>query len=525
LKQVDSAWIAPGRPAAVLAAPGYAAPYPSEQIVRTFIAAAAKAGADAVELAPDHCTHSLVTCARQHGLHAVARVAAADDVSSAAQAGIKTFHVDSIHLDDVRLRRRVAEAASCVIVSDPAGHAGFAQMKNSGVQVLPLHPHGALAGRLQSPSAGARLGGDNELFGCELGTAALPASAGGVLIAASGAALVRQYLALDRYFGGKDTPHSLSQRDFREMVLSIRAAEKMLRPRPVAAARGGEPSLVAERNIHRGQILEPGHFEPAAGVEGKVAKTAVGKGYTIVASELVATVMVAIDFTTAPQVEARPLELLLSRLARAQTVDKTCAIVTGSESEEVHTMLTDRGVGLCRLRESWLAGVLELADKNEADLVVWLPAENVLADPDLLDRMVVQHVRSAADYTLCSDLPRGISPRLISAAALRRIAAFAGADADASTVHKLLSNHRVFRVQETTIESAQRKPNLDLTWHKRKQHLFERIVQTGAENAAELIERVSDLYGEDCRMSESEAREPLCAYSFVTHGNQHTNTI
>jgi len=528
LKQADSVWIAPGGPVVVLAAPGYCASRPgerlSEQAVRTFIAAAAKAGADAVELGPGQCTGSIVSRARGHGLHAVARVAETGHVCPAVEAGVKIFHVESPHLDDT-LRPTLAQAASCVIVSDPAAHSGFARMKDRGVQVLPLHPHSAIADRLRGTSAGGGPGSDDELFGCELGAAALPASAGGVLVAASGAALVRQYLAVGRYFREEDTPRFLSQKDFREMVESIRATEKFLRPQLAAGGRGYGSVSAPERNARLGRVIPPDHFDNPAGTQSEAARTAVGEGYAILASEVVATVVAIIDLTTGSEIDARALEILLPRLEGALTVDEICAIVAGAEPEGIRRSLTERRIALHRIEENWLAGVLDLVEKQKADVVVWLPADDLLVDPGLLDRMVIRHVKSASDYTLCSDLPPGTSPVLMSAAALRRIGAFTGAGADASTVHKLLSNRRVFRVQETTVANTRRKHDLDLTRHNRKRGLFGRTVQTGAENATEPVERVSDIYGEDCRMSESEARRPLCTYSFVVHGDLLSDTI
>ena len=111
----------------------------------------------------------------------------------------------------------------------------------------------------------------------------------------------------------------------------------------------------------------------------------------------------------------------------------------------------------------------------------------------------------------------------MSVGALRRISAFTGG-ADAATVHKLLSNHRIFRVQETIVESSQCRPDLDLTWHSNKKALFDRIVQTGSESASELIARTSHLQDTTRRPSESEAREPFCTYSFLTTGGALSTT-
>ena len=99
MKQNDTACPAAGKAATVLAAPGYCGSWPSGQpsqrMTRAFIIAAARAGADAVELDASAGMAQLADCAREHGLLPVARVNSTDDISPAADAGIDVFLGDS----------------------------------------------------------------------------------------------------------------------------------------------------------------------------------------------------------------------------------------------------------------------------------------------------------------------------------------------------------------------------------------------------------------------------------------------
>ena len=527
MKQAGPLWLAPGRPAAVLAVPGHLRPWPAgrpaDRIARAFIIAAAKAGADALELDARHCTHKLVECARRHGLHTVARISEHDGIRRASDAGIKTFHVHAADIGD-SVRPALTRAASCVIVSGPPNASDeLEKLKGSGVEVLPLHSHDKLLKRLRGPSAMTEFPAGADLFGCDLSPGAAPASVGGVLVAAFGASLVRQRLAVARYFGGDGAPAFLSQKDFREMVRNIRAAERILRRPPADTPQPGSLSMLTRRKTGRGVFTAPDNINTNR--TQVHPPTADGKRYAVVASELVTTVVVAIDLAAGPEVDTAAMDLLLTRLRRARAADRICAILSGSEPEEICDALTERAVEMHRLEESWLAGIVALADKSGADIVAWLPVENVLVDPDLLDQMVIQHVKSGADCTLCSHLPRGLSSKLISKAALQRIAAFTSGSADAPTVHKLLGNHKVFRVEEAAVENSPGEPDLDLTWHPTKKGLFDRTVQTGAESAAELIERFSELRGKEIGPSESEARYPLSSCSFITHGSDTTVTL
>lgn len=496
----------------------------SERIARAFIAAAGNAGADAVELDADRYDADLVSVARRNSLHPVARVALADDVRFATSAGVGTFHVSFASLQNSTLTRALADAATCIIVSGaPVRDADLARLADAGAQVILLFSHDALTKHYQVSSAVTRTC-DNILSGCDLAESAAPLTAGGVLVAAFGVSLVRQCLAVEGGAGQGQADRFLSQEDFRTMVQDIRTAERILGRRHAAAPPRSGHSLAAGRTLRRGGLISREHFQPAAGMKGRIAKIAVGNGHAVFASELAATITVAVDFTDAPKMHPEAVELLLSRIGRARTVDHTCAITTGREVEDVRRALVRCKTNIHRLEESWLAGLLSLAAESRADVVVWVPAQNVLTDPELLDRMVIQHVRSGADYTLCSDLPRGLSPRLVSVGALRRISAFTGG-ADTATVHKLLSNHKIFRVQETIVESSQCRPDLDLTWHSNKKALFDRIVQTGSESASELIARTSHLQDTTRRPSESEACEPFCSYSFLTTGGGLSATM
>jgi spore coat polysaccharide biosynthesis protein SpsF (cytidylyltransferase family) len=528
VKLTDPVWIAPGSPAAVLAAPGYGGSWPAgpspERIARAFIAAAGNAGADAVELDAHRYNQGIVAEARERSLRPVARAALAGDVFSAANAGVETFHAGLADLDDHALVRALADAATCIIISGvPGCDEALAIFADAGAQVIPLYSHNQLTKCRQAASGGACPRND-VVRGCDLAESAIPAI-GGVLVAAFGVSLVRQHLAVERRTGPDGADRFLSQKDFRKMVQDIRAAERIL-ARPEAA----EPlphgrALVAERTLPRGELIRRDHFEAAADVEGKIAKITVGKGHAVLVSELAATIALAIDFTAAPEMQREAVELLLTRTGRARTVDCTRAITTGHEAGGVCEALARFKTDTHQLDGSWLGGVLAIAARARADVVVRVPAQNVLTDPELLDRMVIQHVRSGADYTLCSDLPRGISPGVMSAAALRRISSFTGGAADAATVHKLLSNQKVFRVQETIVESSLRRPGLDLIWHSSKQGLFDRIVETGSESVSQLIARASSIRAASQRPSESEARGPLCTYSFLTTGGGLSSTM
>ena len=563
MQQTDIAWIAAGRRTAVIAAPGYWGSW-TDRVARAYIVAAQRAGADAVEV-PCVAAPAMARYAAEYGLRLVAHVdtpADPDVVVRAAGAGIEIFHADSEALADGMLAEALGGRVHCLLVSVESASAGWpGEAAVRGVCAIPIYPSGNFAKRMRP--AMRRLDGP---FGCETtARQPVPASVMGVMAAVAGAAVIRQHLALARYFGRADAAHFLTHRDFREMVQNLRSAERIIEGyRPQAAGgrvlspRPGWAGLTApespsttESSSSPSTTESPVWRLPSDAVSvtaaSEVLKPAVHGRFF--ASELVAGVTATIDLTGCPTVATHDVATLIARLKRSRTLDSITALVAAERSEKgdrsqepgeppsslptpssclcdpasLSEMMAGERIQCVPRGPSWLAGMLELAGVHSADVLVWIPASHVLADPAIIDRMVVQHVKSNADYTFCQDLPAGLAPRLMSVAALRRIGAFTGNHADGETAARLLSNRRAFRVQELLVEERLRRPELDLRWSSGRELLLRRIARTGAESAAELIARAEKYHRRPPAPREpssvSLACSPLCLYTMVTHGD------
>ena len=546
LQQTDSVWIAAGCPAAVLAAPGYWGAW-TDRVARAFIVAAQRAGADAVEV-PCLSAGAVALFAASHGLRTVAHLDTPADpnaIAKAADAGITIFHTDAAHLADASLTEALAGRAHCLVLSGAIPSAEcLVRLHDSGLDVVLLFPSADVVTRMQSASRLSPAIAPHVLFGCETTSRQpIPAAVMGVMAAASGAAMIRQHLALARYFGREDASHFLTQRDFRELVHNLRAAERIVgvhtMGQSAASESFGEPAPQGRR---AGTRPADDRAAAAAASRGTTALFSRMPGDSVsvtantvrlsghgrfFASELVAGVAAVIDLAAAPGTAPDALEMLLKRLKRSGTVDFTTALVLGGEPECIRTLFSQYEIPCTAVRSSWLSAILAAANAvHPTDVLVWLPANNVLADPALIDRMVIQHVKSNSDLTICPDAPRGVAPKLLSAAALQRISTFTAGCADAETVERLLRNRRVFRVQELIVEESLRRPELDLTWHNGTADLFTKIVRSGSESAAELIGLASHLTADSASPGDARTQtlacEPLCSYTTVTHGDDPT---
>lgn len=510
MEQAKTGWPALANRTAVVAAAGFCGTW-SERIARAFIIAAAKAGVDAVECPAGRHMVQQASFAAEHGLHTVIHVASADDARAAIDAGLQAIHADLACADDSLAN--ALRSADLLLLSNPSAQPDILNsLRESCPRILALYSPLDMVRRLQRSMAGQPdNSADCQPFGFEAAAGLpIPAAITGVMAAASGASVVRQFMALARYFGREDAAHFLSMKDFRELVQNLRAAERIAMKLPEQTQRSAAQGRTRTR--------------PVAGrpARDRLSPRDTAQAGIVIASEIIAKVAAIIDLSAfAP--DAAGFELQLARLRSARSIDCIVALAGEASAPLLEKLQVEKlqpeklQVETHPARENWLGGMLACANRYSADVIVWLPAENVLIDHALLDRMIIQHVKSEADCTLCSDLPAGLAARLVSTAALRRIATFTGGSADAQTVAQLLANRRAFRVQEMIVESNLRRPELDLTWRP----LVQGIVQTGTESAAELIERFSQL----APPSESIAREPYCTFSVVTHGDSTTSTV
>ncbi len=120
------------------------------------------------------------------------------------------------------------------------------------------------------------------------------------------------------------------------------------------------------------------------------------------------------------------LDLQLERLARATLIDKLI-VATSDQSDDdlIATLCEQQGIGVFRGSLSDVLGRYHgaLEANGPADHVVRLTADCPLADPDVIDGCIAQHLAKGADYTsngIERTFPRGLDVEVMTAAALER---------------------------------------------------------------------------------------------------------
>jgi spore coat polysaccharide biosynthesis protein SpsF len=120
------------------------------------------------------------------------------------------------------------------------------------------------------------------------------------------------------------------------------------------------------------------------------------------------------------------LELQLERLRRARLID-TLIVATSDQPDDdpIATLCEQQGIGIFRGSLSDVLGRYHgaLSAFGPADHVVRLTADCPLADPDVIDGCIVQHLADGADYTsngVERTFPRGLDVEVMTAVTLER---------------------------------------------------------------------------------------------------------
>ncbi|MCD4734807.1 MAG: hypothetical protein K8R53_02065, partial [Bacteroidales bacterium] len=71
--------------------------------------------------------------------------------------------------------------------------------------------------------------------------------------------------------------------------------------------------------------------------------------------------------------------------------------------------------------EDVLSRFIIAAEQYQADLVIRVTGDNILTDPENIDRMVTHHIAAGADYTRTNGLPMGITAEVMSLRMLQRL--------------------------------------------------------------------------------------------------------
>lgn len=123
-------------------------------------------------------------------------------------------------------------------------------------------------------------------------------------------------------------------------------------------------------------------------------------------------------------IKGKPMTLrLIERLRASKTINKIVICTSGHQDDAI---LVDSAKkwnvkSIVGSEEDVLSRFILAAKQYKGDLVIRVTGDNVLTDPEIIDRMVNHHIVAGADYTRTNGLPLGVTAEVMSVTMLQHL--------------------------------------------------------------------------------------------------------
>jgi N,N'-diacetyllegionaminate synthase len=490
---------------------------------------------------PDSAWSDLVGLARAKGLYVLADVFGGESARLMRRLDIDGYKIhssDTIHLE---LITEVASYGRPVFLSCGGSRqleileAVQAIRRAGNEQIVLLHGFQNYPTRLEDTQLN-RIRTLAEEFGLPVGYAdhvagdsqwamLLP-----VMAVGSGARVIEKHLTLDRSRKGLDYFSSVEPPELARLVELLRDAGKSLGG-PYELSSGElhylqdvKKLMVASHDLPAGTRMEPAmvtykrvpsaahplKYADVAGRTLQVPRKADGPlSLDQFGLKTVALIAVRMHSTRLPRKALLPLagrpaiEHLIERVKRAKA-PSAVVLCTSTHPDDVVLVEVAEKMGIKWFRGSEddvMLRFLDAASREAADLVVRITGDDLLIDPDFLDRTVAYHLEKNADYTSCSGLPKGMETEVVSVSALKKAHELAEDPSFSEYMTHYLRRPDIFRVSDMPVEERYRRSfrlTLDMEEDYRLlQMLFDHLYRPGkvmtTEEIIEFLDSRQDL--------------------------------
>lgn len=450
----------------------------------------------------------LVRLAHASGLLVLADVFSPEGARFMAEAGVDGFKVHSSDIGNLPLLRTVAALGRPVLVS-----AGAVMPRDVSVAVETLRAAGAgelavLLGFQGFPTAledcklgllpwyrrefGLPVGYADHVDGDSPMSLVVPAMA-----VALGAAVIEKHITYDRTCRPEDYEAALDPHGFEELVRRVRQAESVMgregaffslspaekaynrRMKKFPVFRDVLPvgTTIDERMLAFRRVAETETGYPAdiRDLLGRRTCREVPAGRPIRATwlEVRVAILIAVRLTSTRlprksvvDVAGKPaLVRLVERLKRVQRADEIVLCTTCHSADDPLVDLAGK-MGLKVFRgpeEDVMARFLGAARMVGADHIVRVTGDDILRDPEYIDRAIEFHLGQNAEYTSVAGLPYGVDSEVISVRALAWAHEHACDPSRSEYLTWYLDNPAYFRTATLQADPRHRRPDYRLT--------------------------------------------------------------
>ncbi len=273
-----------------------------------------------------------------------------------------------------------------------------------------------------------------------------------LLAIAVGAQVIEKHVTLDRAAKGVDYFSSLEPTELKAFVAEVRKTEMALGPQPECfspAERTYRNTVkkrwVAARALPAGKILAPSDLimkrVPDDGRDAAELEQLIGRNLLCNVAEEEIISRAEVRTVTWAMVVARSrssrlpgkalldvagmpaLQHLLERLKLARTVDRIVfCTTTQDEDAPLAQLASASNVAVHRGPvEDVLGRMLGALEGHEVDVILRVTGDDILVDPDYVDRGLHHHLQSNAEYSDLKALPSGTEVEYFDARLLRQI--------------------------------------------------------------------------------------------------------
>lgn len=267
-----------------------------------------------------------------------------------------------------------------------------------------------------------------------------------------GATVIEKHVTLDRAAKGVDWYSSLNPDEFARFIRAVRQAEAAIGANSEAFAESErdyrkivKKHWVAARGLARGRVLGPQdvvmkrvHEQPSEVVEmeklmGRPLLRAVDEEDVLTRAHVSQTVWAMVvarmrstrlsGKALADMAGMPALAHLFARLKQARRVDRIVLCTTReAEDDPLARLAAEAGIACHRGPvEDVLGRMLEAMEGHPVDIALRVTGDDILVDPDYLDRAVEYHASVNVEYSDVKSLPSGTEVEVFDAELLRAI--------------------------------------------------------------------------------------------------------
>ncbi|RLG57818.1 MAG: acylneuraminate cytidylyltransferase [Hadesarchaea archaeon] len=159
------------------------------------------------------------------------------------------------------------------------------------------------------------------------------------------------------------------------------------------------------------------------------------------------------------------IEHLIDRLKSCRVPDKIVLCTSTHPDDEILADIAKRkGIGCFRgSEEDVLERFIQAAKNENADVIVRVTGDNPLTDPVYLDKAVIHHLKTDAEYTFIEGLPRGTECEVMSTKALEKCRKMALNPELSEYMTLYFKASNLFKTEKIVAEPNVKRPKYRLT--------------------------------------------------------------